>query len=268
MNDAPVLTWNRKEVISDFAERCNRIGADTDSVMRHFDAFERYYRSPKTERLHDDAMILQKRWYDSVTGGHPDLSVYCEQIYLADLLACYLIYSRKYLLQLRKKFNLMQYRTVDLGCGLGYTTAVLNEMSANDVFGTYFSESWQSRFAETVAEDCGFTLNNDLSSINSVDFVFASEYFEHFEQPVAHLCEEIFPLNFKLMLVANAFNADSCGHFNRGYVVNLQPVTSRAIGRKFNEHMRMHGYERIETGWWNDRPAVWKQEQTDLYARR
>jgi hypothetical protein len=92
------------------------------------------------------------------------------------------------------------------------------------------------------------------------DLVFASEYFEHFEEPIAHLVEVVELTRPRALLIANAFSAKSIGHFDE-YVVDGRRVSGDVVGRRFNDTLRRIGYSKIETRLWNNRPAYWKRAE-------
>jgi methylase of polypeptide subunit release factors len=73
-----------------------------------------------------EASLLEQQWYDSVARGHPDYSVYDTPWYVAESFACWYVYSRHYLKLCEKAqiFDSLDVRSVvDLGCGIGLTTA-------------------------------------------------------------------------------------------------------------------------------------------------
>jgi hypothetical protein len=211
---------------------------------------------------------LMRRWYSSLAAGQPDYSVYSSPLYLAELWACWIIYSRKYLLSLHPPRNfppvgiakLMQpvTRIVDLGCGCGYTAAGFRELFPDaQVVGTNISGSVQYRVACEMASSHGFSMVPSVSSaIGSTTLVFASEYFEHILTPIAHLREVVSLLRPRFMLIANAFGTTAIGHF-REYIVGGVRTDGKKVQRIFNAELRRLGYSKVKTKLWNNRPALW-----------
>jgi SAM-dependent methyltransferase len=211
---------------------------------------------------------LMRRWYSSLASGQPDYGVYGSPLYLAELWACWSIYSRKYLLSLHPPRNLPPVgiarlmhpvtRIVDLGCGCGYTAAGFRELFPDaQVVGTNISGSVQYRVACEMASSHGFSMVPNVSSaVGSTTLVFASEYFEHILTPIAHLREVVSLLRPRFMLIANAFGTTAIGHF-REYIVGGVRVDGKKVQRIFNAELRRLGYKKVKTKLWNNRPALW-----------
>jgi 2-polyprenyl-3-methyl-5-hydroxy-6-metoxy-1,4-benzoquinol methylase len=214
---------------------------------------------------------LELHWYNSLRTGTPDYNVYANDLYLAELWSCWIVYSRKYLTEIQKPNSLPPYgvkhhigrvnTVVDLGCGIGYTTAALTEMFPNaKVIGTNILDTIQTRIAQRVGNQYAFEILPDAAAINEpVDLVFASEYFEHIYDPISHLREVIKYLQPRRMLIANTFTRDSIGHFN-SYLVNGELLDGRATSRAFGAELRANGYKKIQTKLWNNRPAYYARE--------
>lgn len=233
----------------------------------------KYYSGDKTVReqlrhLQD----IETRWYASLTTGIPDYTVYDDPYILSDIWSCWIIYSRKYVLSLRSKdslstgVSLREYfgrvnSVVDVGCGFGYTTAALKATFPNAaVFGTQLPLSAQFQVATMNGEKYGFTIVSDVTKVTAipVNVVFASEYFEHIEDPVAHLNHIVRTVSPRFFVIANAFNTMSVGHF-RCYRVRNQPVPEAQISKVFNNQLRGLGYTKLKTKLWNNRPSVWER---------
>jgi SAM-dependent methyltransferase len=197
---------------------------------------------------------LERRWYDSLDRGSPDYGVYDDDDYIPELWAAWVGYSSD---RLRDISRLQYDGTIpedltsigDLGNGAGLTTRVLSEWWPKArVYGTNRSprqvEAARSIGVHVVAEP------------EPADLVLASEYFEHFEQPVQHLNDVLDAANPRMMMVANSFGSRSIGHFDR-YLVGGKEVSGASASRAFGATMRAQGYERLDLGFWNNRPAVW-----------
>lgn len=245
---------------------------DVQMARREAEAACRYYRSGKGQRGEMRAMqALEQRWYDSLRQGRPDYSVYADVSFLSDLWACWAVYSRGYLVSLRHPRGLGARgsvaaslrrvgRIADLGCGAGYTTAGLRELWPRaDVVGTNLPGTPQYAMAARLGTLRGFVVAD--RPVGAFDLVFASEYFEHFERPLDHLYYVAAVTSARYMVVANSFGARSIGHFPEYLDEAGKSVQNHAMGRKFNAALRGLGYVRIQTKFWNQRPAVYEYKR-------
>ena len=214
---------------------------------------------------------LEQRWYRALEGGAPDYDIYSGEDYLADLWACWVLYSRMYLRTVETQTQAcLGGRTilqdlgdvssvVDLGCGFGGSTAALRVLFPRaSVFGTNLGETVQMRLARRLADRFGFTLCRDASEVgrSPVGLVFASEYFEHFQAPLEHLEQVVRTLCPRVMLVANTFTSRGAGHFD-AYCIDGRLVPGRQATTAFSAKMRDYGYVMRPTRTWNHRPAYW-----------
>jgi SAM-dependent methyltransferase len=213
---------------------------------------------------------LEARWYKSLEKGQPDYSVYADPLYYCDLWLCWLKYSRSYLTLMNKDTTVKKYnrsivedskeqvKTVfDLGCGVGYTTAVLKSFYPKaKVYGTNLKGTPQWDMATTMGQQHKFTVTDTLKK---ADLVFASEYFEHIEEPLDHLAYILLKCKPKYLVIANSFSADAIGHF-RTYKNKNKPTTiyHKAMARHFNILLKSAGYYQEDIKNWNSRPSYWK----------
>jgi hypothetical protein len=225
-------------------------------------AATKYYQGNQLARQElSKGQALEQRWYESLANGEPDYGVYDDDFFVSDLWACWVVYSRGYVKAIRKlaeKGLLPEIASVaDLGCGAGYTTAALQEVwPAARVIGTNLPRTAQYRIAESIGAEHGFFMSPSIG--RPVDLVFASEYFEHFQRPIEHLRDVIRFGSPRYLVVANSFGSRSIGHFNTYYDAET-PYSNKTIGRAFNKLLRDRRYQRVQTGFWNNRPAVWKR---------
>jgi SAM-dependent methyltransferase len=218
------------------------------------------------QRLRDGELMRQ--WYASLQSGKPDYSVYASPIYLAELWACWHIYSRKYLAAIPVPRNLAPHgianairpvrRVIDLGCGCGYTAAAFRELFPEaTVIGTNISGTVQYQIAQQMSRQYGFSMVPEAAdAAGDSDLVFASEYFEHIHAPITHLHEVVRSLRPRFMLIANAFGTTAIGHFDT-YIVGNTLVPGKNVQRLFNAELRRLGYCKIKTKLWNNRPSFW-----------
>jgi methylase of polypeptide subunit release factors len=212
---------------------------------------------------------LLERWINSLQST-PDYLVYAHDHYIAELWACWKQYSRSHLLNIQKPNSLItesiinhlqaSKTIVDLGFGFGYTTAALKQIFPRaTVWGTNLADTLQIEVAQTMAKDYQFNITDQIQSIEApVDLVFASEYFEHIQNPIDHLHQVIEILRPQYWLIANAFGTTAIGHFDY-YSVAGSLVPAKQCSKLFNAAMRQHGYKSIKTKLWNNRPFFWSK---------
>lgn len=240
-----------------FIRLCSEIGADIRAV--HRGAQQALGRGSDRTKIPG---ILEMRWYQSLATGAPDYSIYDTDEYLGDTWEVWLSCSRKYLRAVRKAGIIPPGASIlDLGCGFGFTTAALAQMSPGSaVFGTQLETSRQMMTARRIGKANGFQVRGSVDEVPvPVDVVFGSEYFEHFHDPVAHL-DEVLDLSPKLLILANTFTRSSVGHFDTtGYLARGEPVPSAMMPGVFDGVLRDQGFVRMETGFWNNSPVVWRR---------
>lgn len=222
--------------------------------------------------------ILQKIWYKSLKKSfwHPDYSVYNDRYYFTDLWTCFHLYSRKYLMSIMKNnsyyknksiYDLIKKsnRIIDLGCGIGYTTAMLTQMFPHaKIFGTNLKITEQYKFCKKISKIYDFKLIESINELkNPVDLIFASEYYEHIYDAPIELYRTLKKYKPKYLLLANSFNTYSVGHFT-DYLyrkdINLPErtlVSEKNISKIFNNVLISMGYEKKKTKLWNNKPNLW-----------
>ena len=214
---------------------------------------------------------LEQRWYESLRKGFFDYDVYNTDEYIAELWACWVVYSRNYLLNIQKENSLPPIgianslhpvrKVLDLGCGFGYTTASLKEIFKNaEVTGTNIENTVQISVARLLANEYNFRIVSNLDEVNGkYDLIFASEYFEHIHEPIKHLDEIITKLQPKAFLIANAFGTQAVGHFDT-YLLNGTLIPGKLMSKIFGKRLKQYGYEHVQTKLWNKRPNFWRKK--------
>ena len=105
----------------------------------------------------------------------------------------------------------------------------------------------------------GFEMIESVAEIKKqVDVVFASEYFEHFYDPIDHAAFIIENISPKYFVIANAFNTESIGHFIK-YKAYNNVVDQSLISNLFNKSLRNMGYTKLKTTLFNNKPNIWKR---------
>lgn len=215
-----------------------------------------------------DLSPLLTKWYASLK-TNPDYSVYGDDLYIAELWQCWRQYSRRHLLNIQKKTNLStgsivddnsHARTiVDLGCGVGLTTALLRMIFPDsDIIGTNIDGAKQTLVAKHFAKQYDFDIVTDINKLPQTDLVFASEYFEHIIEPITHLnllCSIMKPSK---LLIANAFGTTAIGHFDQ-YDTITGKLYAKDTSKLFNKNLKNMGFTKVKTKLWNSRPSYWSK---------
>mgnify|MGYP003348079204 CR=1 FL=1 len=149
---------------------------------------------------------------------------------------------------------------VDIGCGISYSTCALKQLFPNaKAYAINLRETKQWKFCEFMSEKYGYTLVDSIDSINEkVDLVFASEYFEHIENPTKHFDEIVTAIDPDWFVIANAFNTHSIGHYEK-YYYNDQIIDQSKINLIFNKHIRESNFKDMNYSIWNNKPKIWKK---------
>lgn len=274
----------KKDDLLEFTDICSSLFTiDKDKFLNDAINSIRYYQGDtKLREKLRYLQILEERWYDSLKNGNPDYSVYNDTDILPDIWSCWKVYSREYIKSifsekslghrdshgnwsnLKSIVNDMKVNKVnsilDSGCGIGYTTSALKEIFIEaNVYGLNLKDTAQYKLCEYMSQKNNFNLISNLDQIGKdVDLVFASEYFEHFENPISHL-DEILRLNPKYFIIANSFSSKSIGHFDT-YFKDSEKIIGKNYGRVFNSYLRSKGYHKVNTSCYNDRPSYWKRK--------
>lgn len=272
-----ILEANNKEVMKDLFDRCNNQQTiDIPQITTLANDHCKATNDPKNIPMPTGLQELFDRWYTSLSTGTPDYSVYGHDNYIAELWACWKVYSKQHLRNIQKPNSLITHSIssghdsnkviVDLGCGFAYTTAAITQIFPSaKVYGTNLDGTLQMKVAKEMADDYNFTMKGDPSELGEeVDLAFASEYFEHFDKPLDHLDYVVETINPKAMLIANAFGPKAIGHFDSYLVLQsesgqYESITAKEAGKLFNKRMKHHGYHKVKTKLWNNRPAYWKK---------
>jgi len=228
----------------------------------------------KNNKENKDITLIQnqaKIWYEELAKNNKAYFLYNTEIYLAEVWACWQVYSKKYIYNLDKAFikenNIKTNITIkehfekintilDVGNGLGLSSIYFKEIFPNaEIIGTNIQGSLQDKFMGYLNKDNIFNLKYDIPN-KEIDLLFASEYFEHFEKPIETLNEILIKNNPKKLLIANSFGTKAVGHFiEYKYQNNL--YSGKEISKIFNNHLRKKGYKKINTSLWNNRPSYW-----------
>lgn len=233
-------------------EKISKMTKDSFATERLCWDLLKYYKEKNPEPTE-----FQKGWYDSVAKGKPDFSIYDGERYVPEALSCYLIYAKKYI-RTASKFieNKYQIKEIwDLGCGIGVSTSLIKTIFPNaEVYGTQL-KSEQRKIAEELGREAGFKIKDEMRSSGGA-IVFMLDYLEHFISPTGHLID-ILSQRPKLLIMANSFGANAPGHFPY-YKIDGNTIHNKETGRHLSKWLKSRGYKKIETGFYNGRPAIWE----------
>ena len=252
-----ILAAKKRNLFDEFIGVVSSLGIPTDDIVKVSKINEILFTGKDVSQADGDlANKLKAMWYQSLRAGSVNYAPYTHDLYLAELWGCFWVYSRKYLKAIDKKVGKIDgvKSILDLGCGFGVTTAALKQMYPNaKVVGTNVDNSRQMDVAKIYAEKYDFTVTTDAPA-EPVDIVFASEFFEHLQEPISYLKLLVETTAPKHLFVANAFGADALGHFDT-YTINGEIVDGKSVSRVFNKALRDLGYESKKVGFWNSRPS-------------
>ena len=226
----------------------------------------KHYKATKSNPVEHSGYLhnLELRWYEALSQGNIDYGIYDDDYYFTDLWVCWAMYSRQYLKILQKNPIVTQYLTdiksiIDLGCGIAYTTAALKEYFPHcKIYGTNLPDTKQFDFCQRISDIYNFDILTTPEDVkHDIDLVVASEYFEHFENPVEELNKVIKSLNPKFLFLANSFNTYSLGHFVT-HIFEGKELPAKAMSKVFNEKLKTeYGYKQIDANIWNNKPSFW-----------
>jgi SAM-dependent methyltransferase len=293
------MSFNLKITRQDFDDIASASGLDpADFDIAYADAKEHIKVSTDSKKHQysstNSAKRLFDKWYRSVKKGNPDYEgVYGDPSYITDIWACWKMYSRDSVnvLNSPKSMNgisVVEYimneighidTVVDAGCGFAYTTGLLKEIFPDsNVTGTNLINTWQYDFAKKLGQNNNFDIVPEITTLKNVDVIFASEYFEHFYEPIAHLKDVLDNCSPKFLITANGFGGDAIGHFddyrvdedlddsdNKWDLFSGEDVkggniqSSKETSKRFNQYLKDRGYTKLDTKIWNSRPAVWQK---------
>ena len=266
-----ILDQRPSVAVEEFLTEYNRLyPIDRDHARR---LIQQATRDPSTAHYW---LGMEDRWYQSLRpGGQSDYGIYNDEYYFTDLWACWSTYSRKYLKTIDKPGSLTEHTSirdlltdintaVDMGCGIGYSTAALRQLFPQArVLGYNLADSPQSGFCERMSQRYGFELVHSIEAIPVVDFLFASEYYEHIYtalDEINHIARQQRP---RFLYLASSFNTRAPGHFTEYKSLgHPEPIDQSQISRTFNRLLEDLGYERIRTRNWNNKPTLWRRKDT------
>jgi 2-polyprenyl-3-methyl-5-hydroxy-6-metoxy-1,4-benzoquinol methylase len=209
---------------------------------------------------------LDNWWYDN----YKDFSRYSTWHYLYAGLNCFDNYSKHSAFYAHQYLGDKQIKSiVDVGAGIGLSTMLLAELFPKaKVYYNNISPSLQHSFFEShkfYRTNCSGLSENDPAFITEeqmvqhgpFDMLFASEYFEHFEQPMLQTKFLFDNVGFKYLVVNNSFNVKAYGHFNE-YECSGK-LTPKQMSKLWLGYARCD-YKEMEVKCWNGRPKIFEKK--------
>ena len=123
--------------------------------------------------------------------------------------------------------------------------------------GTNLSGTAHYEIAKDLSKEYGFEMRENITGLGQHSLVFASEYFEHITNPIEHLNEVVEEISPNQMLIANGFATRAPGHFLKYEHGQHCSIPAKEMKVMFARALRSHGYQKIKTKVWNQRPALW-----------
>lgn len=213
---------------------------------------------------------LTDEWYEKIRVNQLNEAyrVYDDEYYFVDIFNCYATYSREYIKRIKKSSAydmLNECKTlVDIGCGISYSTCALKQLFPHlEAYAINLRNTKQWSFCEQMSERFDFRLIESVHEIGKqTDIVFASEYFEHIENPTKHFQEIVDSILPKYFVIANAFNTHSIGHYET-YKYDTRLIDQSKISKMFNDYIKESGYENVDCKIWNSKPTIWRRKNAN-----
>lgn len=254
-----------KEQYKLFVETCNKLfGIKEDYIKETVDYLKKTVYSHKNNTGKNKEVDL---WYENLKNNIIDYSVYKDKFYLIEAWMSYKFWSRSYINRIAKQTEfvnfLKNYKTIcDLGNGIGFSTILLSDIFQDQLItGTNFKDSDQMKFCKSLVTNIkNIKLEDNIENLGKQDILFASEYFEHFQDPICHINQLIEICDPEVIIMANAFNVRALGHFDE-YLdcYNAQnKINYTKYNKYFLNNLRSKGYRKYDKKmFFNDRPSVY-----------
>lgn len=262
-----LLKIKPKDSLNEFVKRYSKVrNIDIQEYINGINDVIKYYKKPKDIQMENPLEHLENAWFNALENNKIDYSVYVDDDYVKDTWACWAMYSRLYLMKVHKNLDLFTEpinKVLDLGNGIGYSTAALTEIFPNSkvtATNLYPSEQWE--FNNELQKVYNYDLIEKSDDIGEVDLVFASEYFEHILDPISEVENVIKKNKPKYFVIANSFGTVGIGHFKE-YNVKGKIIDWKKISRVFINFMKDNGYIKVQTGFFNGTPNIYKLASID-----
>jgi len=209
---------------------------------------------------------LDEWWWNK---HYKDFSRYSSWQYLYAALNCFVEYSRWNVivgLENLESWDLIKEidSVVDVGAGIGLSTMLLaDSLPWADVHYNNIPSIQVDFFKKHKHQRIKLSSERDLVKHGPFDLILASEYFEHFEEPIKQLEFLQNEVGFKIMIVSNSFTAKSYGHF-KSYIIEGREYEPRQMSAIFNSVLEGPDYDRPKVAKsWNLHPQIFIRRNND-----
>lgn len=202
---------------------------------------------------------LDNWWYDN----YKDFSRYTSWHYLYAGLNCFDRFSKPCALYAKQYLGDRKIKSiVDVGAGIGLSTMLLADLFPEaKVYYNNITPSLQADFFEAHKHYCTnppqAITEKEMLQHGEYDMLFASEYFEHFEEPMKQTGFLLDQVGFNHLVINNSFNVKAYGHFKEfKYNETLAPKQMSKVWLKF---VRQE-YAELKVKCWNGRPKIFEKK--------
>ena len=208
---------------------------------------------------------LDNWWYDH----YKVFTRYASWHYLYAGLNCFDRFSKPSAFYAQQYLGRKKIKTiVDVGAGIGLSTMLLADLFPEaKVYYNNISPSLQHSFFEShkfyrtkcsgiTPNEPEFITEKEMLQHGSFDMLFASEYFEHFEDPMKQTDFLLTGCGFKYLVVNNSFGVKAYGHFDEFKVsTEAKPLAPKQMSKLWLKTVRSW-YDELDVKCWNGRPKI------------
>lgn len=206
---------------------------------------------------------LDNWWYDN----YKDFSRYASWHYLYAGLNCFDRFSKPCAIYAKQYLGDREIKTiVDVGAGIGLSTMFLADLFPSaKVYYNNITPSLQADFFEahkryTIASTFipQAMTEKEMLQHGPFDMLFASEYFEHFEDPQQQTNFLLDQVGFKYLVINNSFNVKAYGHFKEFKCVG-ETLAPKQMSKMWLRTVRSW-YNELDVKCWNGRPKIFEKK--------
>ncbi len=207
---------------------------------------------------------LDNWWYDN----YKDFSRYTSWHYLYAGLNCFDRFSKPCALYAKQYLGDKKIKSiVDVGAGIGLSTMLLADLFPEAVVyynnitpsaqATFFKEHKGYGKAEFGRPTIATLTEQDMERHGPFDMLFASEYFEHFEEPLEQTNFLLNQVGFKYLVINNSFNVKAYGHFKE--FKHNETLAPKQMSKAWLKAVRKD-YKELDVKCWNGRPKIFEKK--------
>lgn len=203
---------------------------------------------------------LDNWWYDN----YKDFSRYASWHYLYAGLNCFDRFSKPCAIYAKQYLGDREIKSiVDVGGGIGLSTMLLADLFPEaKVYYNNITPSLQADFFEAHKHYCTnipqAMTEKEMLQHGPFDMLFASEYFEHFEDPQQQTNFLLDKVGFKYLVINNSFNVKAYGHFKEFKCVG-ETLAPKQMSKMWLRTVRSW-YNELDVKCWNGRPKIFEKK--------